>query len=191
MSLFKKKKEPDDSWLYILLISTVAILGEALKSYTFTIKGITLTYSIFIIPIIYLLTNYITKKYSYTKGVAAICLSTVAFVVFTYAIGYGLGRPVNFLQIGGEVSGYLISQMINLYIYVFLLNNTKSPVILVWLNYLFSLVIFYMFYTLINLSVLVTSSYWSGYFLTLGIQAVVCILLTAIDHKIKRGLEKN
>ena len=81
--------------------------------------------------------------------------------------------------------------MINLYIYVFLLNNTKSPVILVWLNYLFSLVIFYMFYTLINLSVLVTNSYWSGYFLTLGIQAVVCILLTAIDHKIKRGLEKN
>lgn len=191
MSLFRKKKEPDDSWLYILLISTVVILGEALKSYTFTIKGITLTYTIFVIPIIYLLTNYITKKYSYTKGVSAICLSTVAFVVFTYAIGYGLGRPVNFLQIGGEVSGYLISQMINLYIYVFLLNNTKSPVILVWLNYLFSLVIFYMFYTLINLSVLVTSSYWSGYFLTLGIQGVECIALTVIDHKIKRGLEKN
>jgi len=191
MSLFRKKKEPDDSWLYILLISTVVILGEALKSYTFTIKGITLTYTIFVIPIIYLLTNYITKKYSYTKGVSAICLSTVAFVVFTYAIGYGLGRPVNFLQIGGEVSGYLISQMINLYIYVFLLNNTKSPVILVWLNYLFSLVIFYMFYTLINLSVLVTSSYWSGYFLTLGIQGVESIILTAIDHKIKRGLEKN
>lgn len=191
MSLFRKKKEPDDSWLYILLISTVVILGEALKSYTFTIKGITLTYTIFVIPIIYLLTNYITKKYSYTKGVSAICLSTVAFVVFTYAIGYGLGRPVNFLQIGGEVSGYLISQMINLYIYVFLLNNTKSPVILVWLNYLFSLVIFYMFYTLINLSVLVTSSYWSGYFLTLGIQGVESIILTVIDHKIKRGLEKN
>ena len=113
MSLFRKKKEPDDSWLYILLISTVVILGEALKSYTFTIKGITLTYTIFVIPIIYLLTNYITKKYSYTKGVSAICLSTVAFVVFTYAIGYGLGRPVNFLQIGGEVSGYLISQMIS------------------------------------------------------------------------------
>ena len=90
MSLFRKKKEPDDSWLYILLISTVVILGEALKSYTFTIKGITLTYTIFVIPIIYLLTNYITKKYSYTKGVSAICLSTVAFVVFTYAIGYGL-----------------------------------------------------------------------------------------------------
>lgn len=191
MSLFRKKKEPDDSWLYILLISTVVILGEALKSYTFTIKGITLTYTIFVIPIIYLLTNYITKKYSYTKGVSAICLSTVAFVVFTYAIGYGLGRPVNFLQIGGEVSGYLISQMINLYIYVFLLNNTKSPVILVWLDYLFSLVLFYMFYTLINLSVLVTSSYWSGYFLTLGIQGVESIILTVIDHKIKRGLEKN
>lgn len=190
MNIFKKKKEPDDSWLYILLLSTIVILGGALKNYTFSIKNITLTYTIFILPIIYLLTNYITKKYSYTKGVSAICLSTVAFVLFTYGIGYGLGRPINFLAIGGEVSGYLISQMINLYIYVFLLNNTKSPVLLVWLNYMFSLVIFYMFYTLINLSVLVTSSYWSGYFLTLSIQAIECILITTIDHKVKRGLEK-
>lgn len=191
MDLFKKKKEPDDSWLYILLLSTVVILGGALKSYTFTIKGISLTYTVFVLPIIFLLTNYITKKISYTKGISAICLSTVAFVLFTYGIGYGLGRRVNFLAIGGEVSGYLISQMINLYIYVFLLNNTKSPAILVYLNYIFSLVIFYMFYTLINLSVLVTSSYWSGYFLTLAIQAVECIIMTVIDHKIKRGLEKN
>ena len=191
MNLFKKKKEPDDSWLYILLLSTVVILGGALKNYTFTIRDTHITFSIFVLPIIYLLTNYITKKYNYTKGVSAICLSTVAFVLFTYGIGYGLGRSVNFLAIGGEVSGYLISQMINLYIYVFLLNNTKQPPVLIYLNYMFSLVIFYMFYTLINLSVLVTSTYWTGYFITLIIQAVECLLVTIVDSKIKRGLEKN
>ena len=191
MSLFKKKKEPDDSWLYILLLSTVVILGGALKNYTFTIRDTHITFSIFVLPIIYLLTNYITKKYNYTKGISAICLSTVAFVLFTYGIGYGLGRTVNFLAIGGEVSGYLISQMINLYIYVFLLNNTKQPPVLIYLNYMFSLVIFYMFYTLINLSVLVTNTYWTGYFITLIIQAVECLLVTIVDSKIKRGLEKN
>ena len=52
MSLFRKKKEPDDSWLYILLISTVVILGEALKSYTFTIKGITNIVYVNVIPFI-------------------------------------------------------------------------------------------------------------------------------------------
>lgn len=191
MNMIKKKQEPDDSWLYTLLLSTIVILGGALKSYTLTIKGIEITYAVFLLPIIYLLTNYIIKKYNFAKGVSAICLSTVAFVVFTYAISYGLGRSVNFLSVGGEVSGYLISQMVNLYIYVFLLNNTKSPEILIYLNYMFSLVLFYMFYTLINLSVLVTESYWSGYLLTLGIQAIECVITTIIDHKIKRGLEKN
>lgn len=191
MNKTKLKKEPDDSWLYTLLLSTIVILGGALRSYTFTIKGVELTFAIFIIPIIFLLTNYITKKYNFAKGVSAICLSTVAFVIFTYAISYGLGRSINFLSLGGEVSGYLISQMVNLYIYVFLLNNTKAPAILIGINYIFSLVIFYMFYTLINLSVLVTESYWKGYVLTLIIQIVECVIATIIDCKIKRGLEKN
>jgi len=188
----KKRKElqVDDSWLYTLLLSTLVILGEALKDYYFSIKGVNITFTIFLLPVIYLLTNYITKKFNFNKGVAAICLSTVAFVIFTYAINYGLGRSISLMTIGGEVSGYVISQFINLYIYVFLLNNTTTPTLLVFINYIFSLVIFYMFYTLINLSVLVTDTYWNGYFITLIIQGIECLGLALIEHKIKRGLEE-
>ena len=93
-------------------------------------------------------------------------------------------------MVAGEMSGYLISQLINLYIYIFLLNNTRSPAIIVWINYLFSLIIFYMFYTLMNLSVIVTDTYWAGYFVSLIIQGIECFFATVIDVKIKRGLEK-
>ncbi len=139
----------------------------------------------------YFLANYITKKYNYQKGIAAICLSSVSFVLFTYAIYYALGRNVDLLSIGGELFGYFISQIINMYIYLFLLNNTKSPIILVFVNYMFAHIIFYMFYTLINLSVLITDSYWEGYFITLLIQLFECLALALVDSIIKRGLEKN
>ena len=192
--MIKKKKEKelfsDDSWMYTLLLSTLLILGESLKTYTFTIKGVELTYTVFIIPILFLITNYITKKYSFERSVSAICLSTVALVLFTYGINYSLSRQVSFLQIGAETCAYLVSQMVNLYIYIFLLNNTKSPILLVLLNYVFSLIVFYMFYTIINLSIVVTDTYWTGYFITLVMQIIECLVIAFIDNKIKRGLEK-
>ena len=192
--MIKKKKEvklfSDDSWMYTLLLSTLLILGESLKTYTFTLKGVELTYTVFLLPIIFLITNYITKKYSFERSVSAICLSAVALVIFTYGINYSLSRQVSFLAVGAEVSAYLVSQMVNLYIYIFLLNNTKSPMVLVLLNYVFSLILFYMFYTIINLSVIVTDTYWTGYFVTLVMQTVECLVISFIDTKIKRGIEK-
>ncbi len=190
--MIKKKKKvlPDDSWMYTLLLSTIVILGESLKTYTFSILGIELTYTIFLLPVIFLLTNYITKKYNFKRAVSAICLSAVALVLFTYGINYALSRSVNFLVIAGELSGYIISQVVNLYIYVFLLNNTSGHFILIWINYIFAHLLFYMFYILINLSILITDEYWIGYFLTIFIQSIICIGATTIDMFIKRGLEK-
>ena len=190
----KKKKKKDiynDSWLYIILLSTIVILGEALKTYTFNIGDISLTYTIFLLPIMLLLTNYIIKKSGYRTAIAAICLSAVAMVLFVSIINFALGRTVSLMAIGGELSGYVCAQLVSLNIYLFLLNNTKSPAVLVWLNYLFALIVFYMFYTLINLKVLVTETYWIGYFITLALQAVECFGITLIDKKIKRGLEKE
>ena len=182
-----KNNTYNDSWLYILLLSTLVIFGESLKNYTFTIMNIQLTYTVFLLPLIYLLTNCITKKYHFTASISAICLSTVLLVIFVYAINYALGRSIEFLTIIGEFSGYLISQIVNLYIYYFILNNTKQSIILILINYLFSLVIFYMFYTLMNLSVIVSDTYWKGYFLTLFIQLIEIIPIGIIDKRIKRG----
>ena len=47
----------DDSWMYILLLTTLTILTYSLATYTFKLTDIRLTYSIFLLPILYLISN--------------------------------------------------------------------------------------------------------------------------------------
>ena len=186
----KKKKELyNDSWLYILLLTTLVILIEALKNYTFILNNVSITYSIFLLPLVYLLTNYITKKYTYQRSIVAISISGVSVVLFTILMNFALGKEITLMNISGQFCAYVVSQFINLTIYNFLLNNTKPTYILIFQNYLFTLIIFYMFYTLINLNILVIDEYWTGYFTVVSIQTFMCLILAFIDKKIKRGIE--
>ena len=179
----------NDSWLYILLLTTLVILLEALKTYTFSLGGINLTYAIFPLPVIYLIANYITKKYGPKKTTKAIAISGILFVIFVSMISFSLGEKIVLTSISGEFFGYIASQYINLLVYTFLLNNTKSPYILIFINYLFSLVIYYLFYTLIYLHMITLDTYWQGYFITIGIQSFICFGLAYKDKKIPRGIE--
>lgn len=192
MPRLKKKEDPiyNDCWMYILLLTTLVIFIESLKEYTFQLVGVHLTYALFPLPLIYLMTNYIAKKYDYKKAVSAIAISGVLFVCFTATISFALGERLVLSSVSGEFCGYVISQLVNLTIYMFLLNNTKSPYSLIYLTYLFSLIIYYMFYTLIYLNLIIVESYWKGYFITLGIQIILCIPIAYIDKKIARGREK-
>ena len=187
----KKEKYFEDLWMYILLQITLVILLESLKTYTFNIGGVSLTYSLFLLPFVFLITNIIAKRYDYKKAVASIAFSGVSLVLYVYLMSFALGERLILTSIGGEFSAYVVSQFVNLTIYLFLLNNTKSPFIIVLLNYIFSLIIYYLLYTLINLSVIVLENYWKGYFITLAIQLVICIIMTIIDKKVKRGREKE
>lgn len=190
--IIKKEEEYyDDSWMYIMILATAAILTESLKSYTFNIGKVALTYSIFLLPFLYLITNYITKKFGYKKSVVAISISGLAVVLFITVITVALGKELVLTNISGEFCGYIISQFVNLTIYSFLLNNTKEYFMLTAANYLFSLIIFYMFYTLIYLNIIVLDNFWIGYILTIIIQSVICLLLAYIDKHIKRGKEKT
>ena len=151
----KKKQletEYNDCWIYVLLLTTLTILIQSLKSYTITIKGCAISYNIFLIPGIYYLTNFICKKYDYKKSVAAIAISGVAFVGFMVAMEFALGRGIVLSNLVGDFCGYVVSQFVNLMIYVFIMNNTRSPFILIYLNYLFSIIVYYMIYTLIYLN---------------------------------------
>ncbi|MBQ8132654.1 MAG: hypothetical protein IJ193_09195 [Bacilli bacterium] len=186
----KNKMVENDSWLYTLLLSTLVILTESLKTYTFHINGVDLTYSLFLLPLIYLLTNYITKKYNYAKSVSAICLSGVAMATFVMVMSIGLGITIRFPSLVAELGAYIASQIVNLFIYYFLLQNTNQPVILTIMNYLFALVVYYMLYTLFDMDYVITDTYWIGYFTTLVIQLAECIILGIIDKNIKRGLEE-
>lgn len=186
----KKKDEIyNDSWMYTLLLTTLVIFLESLKNYTFKVSNTELTYTIFLMPLVYLLTNYILKKYDYKKAISAISLSGTFMIVFLIIMSFALGERFNASSVIGDFCGYIASQFVNLTIYSFILNNTKQPVILIYLNYIFSLIIFYMFYTIFYLEMVMVEGFWTGYFITLAIQIVICIPLAIIDKNIKKGRE--
>ena len=189
----KRKEDPiyNDCWMYILLLTTLVILLESLKSYTFKIHGIYLSYSLFLLPLVYLLANYITKKYDYKKTVAAIAISGVMSVCFVAVMSFALGKQLMLSSLSGEFCAYVVSQFVNLTIYLFLLNNTKTPIVLIFVNYLFSLIVYYMFYTLIYLNMIILDNFWDGYLITLVIQFFVCIPVAIIDKIVKRGREQS
>ncbi len=177
----------NDSWIYIMLLSTLVILTESLKNYSFVLTT-KITYSIFLIPIILLITNYITKKYGYKRSLLAIGISTVSLIAFVAIMYFAIGAHFSIVLILGQVIGYLICQLVNLFIYCFLLNNTSSPYILVVINYLFALIAFYLAYTVIQADLVINKNFYNGYFITLGIQLVEIIIITIIDKRIKKGL---
>lgn len=181
--------EQESFWIYIFLLSTIVMLAHSLKDYTFSFDNITLTYSIFIVPFIYFITNYITKKYGYTKSIIGISVSGVVLVLFGLIMSFVIGGNFSFYDIAGEFCGYVISQFVNLTIYQFLLVNTQENFILIFLTYIFAFVVNYLFYTLIYMDLLVLNEYWVAYFSTLLLQGIIAFLLTFFDINIKRGLE--
>ena len=112
--------EKEGWWVYVLLLSTIVILAQSLKDYTFSFDNVTLTYSIFILPIIYFVTNYITKKYGYAKSVIGISVSGVVLVLFSMIMSFAIGKDFSFYDICGGFCGYVISQFVNLTTYQFL-----------------------------------------------------------------------
>lgn len=185
----KKEELYDDVWMYILLLVTLTILMESVKNYTFMIANTSLRYSLFLLPLTYLIVNYIAKKYDYKKAVAAIAISAVMFVSFSGIIAFAIGDRLILTSISGEFIGYVASHFISLTIYLFLLNNTTSPTILIYLNYLFALIVYQLFYTLIHINLIVLDNFWTEYFITLAMQAIICIPISIIDKNIKRGRE--
>lgn len=180
--------EHEGWWVYILLLSTIVILAHALKDYSFSFDNVSLTYSIFILPVVFFITNFITKKYGYGKSIVAISFSGVALVVFSVLMSLIIGQQFNFYDICGGFCGYVVSQFVNLSIYQFIITNTNSSFILIYLTYIFAFVVFYLFYTLIYMNLLVFDNYWISYFSTLIIQGVLCFLLVFFDVNIKRGI---
>lgn len=183
----EKKKKETDLWIYVLLLTTLMILTESLKTYTFKVIGLDLTYSLFLLPVAYFLIGIIAKKFDYKKAVAAIAVSAVVFVSFSFILAYFLEGNYILKSLSGEFCAYVVSAFTGLTIYMFLLNNTESPRLHVTLNYLFSLMVYYLIYSIMYFNFVMSDDRWVGYYITLGIQVFICIALALIDKKVQRG----
>lgn len=187
----RRKNRHDDSWMYILLLTTLVILLYSLSTYKFVFSGIELSYSLIGLPLVFFLNNYISKKYNYAKSIVGISVSGLSLVLYTVIMNFALGKKMVLISIAGDFCSYVASQFVNLTISNFLNKNTISPIFVVFLNYLFSTVVFYTFYTLINLNSVSSNEYWNGYFMSLGITVVISAIMAFIDKKIKLGQAKN
>jgi uncharacterized PurR-regulated membrane protein YhhQ (DUF165 family) len=185
----KKDAIYNDSWIFTLLLSTLLILAESVKVYTFQIPkiSINISYSIILIPIIYLILNYIIKKYGSKKAISSMCLGAVAVILFLSIMSFSLNQQFSFKVISGELCAYLISSMLNILIYNYLLNNTTLPWPIIVINYLCSCAVFHMFYTLIYLESVTTLSFWKEYFITILIEFVIILVLSIIDKITRQG----
>ncbi len=181
--------EKEGWWVYVLLLSTIVILAQSLKDYTFSFDNVSLTYALFLLPVIYFVTNYITKKYGYTKSIIGISVSGVVLVLFSFIMSFVIGKDFSFYDICGGFCAYVVSQLVNLTIYQYLLVNTSGSFLLIYLTYLFAFVVHYLFYTLIYMDLLVFDNYWISYFSTLILQGMLTFLLVFFDVNLKRGIE--
>ena len=181
----------EEFWIYILLLTTLVIFISSLKSYTFTLMGVDLTYAVLFLPLIYFVANYITKMFDYKKTVAAIAISGVMSICFLAIISFAMGKNLILTKYSADFCGYVVSQFFNLTLYQFLVSNKKNSLINLFIINLLSLLVFYFFYSLINIEEIVFSTYWLGYVLTIVIQGIICIPLTILDFMIKKKGNKK
>lgn len=181
----------EEFWIYILLLTTLVIFLSSLKSYTFKLMGVDLTYAVFFLPLIYFIANYITKMFDYKKTVAAIAISGVMSICFLAIISFAMGKNLILTKHSADFCGYVVSQFFNLTLYQFLVSNKKNTLINLFIINLLALIIFYFFYSLINIKDISYGTYWLGYGLTIVIQGIICIPLTILDFKIKKKENKK
>ena len=179
-----KNEVKSDLWIYVLLQSALLIFIESLKTYHFNLYGNLISLSIPLIPFLFLIINIITKKFGIKKALISIIISSVFTIIFVYLMSFAMKKQVEFAIYRGELIAYIISQMLNIFLYRFIENNTKKSYPLIFLSYIFSLIIFHMVYTLLYLDTTILEGYWIRYLLNISIEIVVCIPIAIIDKKL-------
>lgn len=177
------KKEEVGSWVYILLLTSITILGWVLGKFDFSIGKTTLTIAVFAYPFRYFVANIITKKYGYKETMNGISYSACLLLLFAIVASLLGQKDVDYIPLTGELFGYMLSQMINLSIYYYLLintNNDKFP-------YLGSYILAMLADTLVSMlfasRLVVLASFWRTYFVTIFIQVIISIFLIYFDDK--------
>ena len=177
------KKEEVPSWIYILLLTAVAILGWVLGKFEFNIGKATLTVAIFAYPFRYFIANIITKKYGYKETMNGISYSACLMLLFMIASSLLGEHNVDYVPVTGEIFGYLVSQMINLTIYYYLYMNTDGNKLAILATYIFAMLVDNLISMLFISRMTMVDAFWRTYFVTIMIEAMISIILINYDTK--------
>ncbi len=178
-----KEEQKRDFIIHLLLQVSLLILVESLKTYQFSILNTLISFSIPVLPFIFLSTNYITKRYGNTKALLSIVITALSTLLFVLVMSFATNKTLIINDYKGDFLAYIISQVINLVIYNYLRKNTKLTYPLLFLSYIFSIVFFYMIFTLSYINTTIIDGYWKRYLISMIIIILVCIPVTIIDKK--------
>ena len=178
------RHEEVSSWVYILLLTAIAILGWVLGKFDFNIGKASLTFAIFAYPFRYFVANIITKKYGYKETMNGISYSACLMLLFIIVASLLGQHDIDYIPVTGEIFAYLASQMINLTIYYYLYMNTegnnKLPILA---TYIFAMLVDNLISMLFISRMTMVDAFWRTYFVTILVEAIISIILINFDEK--------
>lgn len=173
---------------YIFLLASCLLLVEVLDNFKVNVIDINTTYKVVFLPVIFFLTNVVTKKFGFRVATISIVISTIASFLFSSFLNVILLSKINIFLTIGDVIGFMVAMFINLSIYYYLLINTKMSFIPVILTYIFSLLINNLTSMLFKYNMIYSTYFWQEYVLLILIQFIVILPIAIIDREIKRGI---
>lgn len=174
------KIERNDSWVYVVLLSALSILISSIRKYTFSISGINVGYSAIIIPFIY---YTIINKYNRKKSIISLLTAVLSVSLYIIIFSFALNKKVNQIQLASETLPLLISGLVTIFTYRYLLKNTRKNKLLLFLTYMFSVIIYNLLYIMLVINTVSLTNYWERYLLTTIIEFIIFIPLTFIEPK--------
>lgn len=182
------EKYNNDVFMFSILLSVICILAVSLKSYQFTVLGNTLPFSLFVVPFIIFISNYITKKFGFKNSLFSICISSLMIIAFLLLIYNLTNREASIFEMFGLTVTYFGSLFVNLLIYYYVIFNMTSKSIMIGLNYVFICFLNSFLYLLFFHEMVLSNSLWMQLTISFIIQFIISIGLIYCDRKIERGV---
>lgn len=182
------EKYNNDVFMFSILLSVICILAVSLKSYQFTVLGNTLPFSLFVVPFIIFISNYITKKFGFKNSLFSICISSLIIIAFLLLIYNLTNREASIFEMFGLTVTYFGSLFVNLLIYYYVIFNMTSKSIMIGLNYVFICFLNSFLYLLFFHEMVLSNSLWMQLTISFIIQFIISIGLIYCDRKIERGV---
>lgn len=177
------------SFSYNFLLIATIIFFTSLSSFTFYVFDMRFSYNVFILPFIFFLVDVILKEVGLNEAIKSVAISTVFYLLFTYFIDAIFGVDTSILKYLGVTFAFLISNIVNLMIYYFMLDNFKTPFFFVLINLVFSCLIYNMFYFLFALRFNFSDTFWTSYFIIAFIQFLLSAICTILLSFVKQGVD--
>ncbi len=185
----KQKESHEHFSIYLFLLSTVLICLHVMSRFSIDMGDVTLSYAVILFSTVYFITNVITKKFDFKKAITAIVVSSFFMMIFIWFSQYFNAKVVDFYVIFGQLFAYVISQLLNLIVYYYLLVNTILKARWIYMSYMFALSAYYFIFILFANRVVMTDIFWPTFFCSILLSGILAIMYAFYDSLIKRGVE--